>query len=326
MGLYKRKTTRREFAKGITMGAGAFTVAGLHALTNASERTDQRQQAYSVRLTHLGTAGWEITDGTVVILLDPYYTRLKLADNSSVSQNDKRPIYGDQDFIAPDAKAIEEHAPKHVDYILVSHTHWDHALDVPYIASKTSAEIVGSESTANLALISGIREEKIIPVKGGEDYDFKTFSMRVIPSLHTPLNNRHLLDTRVLPKNAKVPLRRGDYVEGGTYSFLIRIGGHQILTMSSVNYIERELEGLRPDILLMTPGGEGPVYKYVERLMNALGQPQMIFFNHWDKFGLPYGAPQDERINALNNYGERLAKLYPKSIFKTLKHFESFMI
>jgi L-ascorbate metabolism protein UlaG (beta-lactamase superfamily) len=221
---------------------------------------------------------------------------------------------------------IDEYAPKHVGYILVSHTHWDHALDVPYIAAKTSAEIIGSESTANLALASGVKEDKMIPIKGGEDYDFQNFSVRVIPSLHTPLNNRHLLDTRVLPRNAKVPLRRGDYVEGGTYSFLIRIGGHQILTMSSVNYIERELEGLRPDVLLLVPGSGVSIYRYVERLMSTLGEPPMIFFTHWDKFGLPYGTPQDERISGGKNYGERLAKVYPKSIFRTLTHFELFTI
>jgi hypothetical protein len=96
--------------------------------------------------------------------------------------------------------------------------------------------------------------------------------------------------------------------------------------MSSVNYIERELEGLRPDILLMAPGSDGPIYQYVERLMRALAEPKMIFFTHWDKLGLPYGAPQDERINGVRNYGERLAKAYPRSIFRTLTHFESFTI
>jgi L-ascorbate metabolism protein UlaG (beta-lactamase superfamily) len=322
----KRCITRRELAKTITMGAGFFAVARSHGMTTASDRSDQKQQSYSVKLSYLGTAGWEITDGKTVILLDPYYTRLKLDDDSPASRNDKRPLYGDQDLVAPDAEVIDAHAPKHVDYILVSHTHWDHALDVPYIAAKTSAEIIGSESTANLAIASGIKEDKIIPVKGGEDYDFQTFSVRVIPSLHTPLKNKHLLDTRVLPKNTKVPLRRGDYVEGGTYSFLIRIGGHQILTTSSVNYIERELEGLRPDILFLAPGTGVPIYRYVERLMSALGEPPMVFFTHWDKFGLPYGASQEERIIGVKNYGERLAKAYTKSIFRTLAHFESFMI
>jgi hypothetical protein len=94
------------------------------------------------------------------------------------------------------------------------------------------AEIIGSESTANLALASGVKEDKIIPVKGGEDYDFQNFSVRVIPSLHTPLNNKHLLDTRVLPRNAKVP-----------------------------------------------------IYRYIERLIGALGEPPMVFFTHWTSSG-----------------------------------------
>jgi hypothetical protein len=96
--------------------------------------------------------------------------------------------------------------------------------------------------------------------------------------------------------------------------------------MSSGNYIERELEGLRPDVLLVVPGSDGSIYRYVERLMTVLGKPQIVFFTHWDKFGLPFGVSQDERMNALQDYGKRLAKVYPKSIFRTLKHFESFKI
>jgi hypothetical protein len=52
----------------------------------------------------------------------------------------------------------------------------------------------------------------------------------------------------------------------------------------------------------------------------------MVFFTHWDKFRLPYGAPQDERITGVKNYGERLAKTYARSTFRTLTHFESFTI
>jgi L-ascorbate metabolism protein UlaG (beta-lactamase superfamily) len=31
-----------------------------------------------LRLTHLGAAGWEITDGERVMLLDPYLSRLRV--------------------------------------------------------------------------------------------------------------------------------------------------------------------------------------------------------------------------------------------------------
>ena len=94
--------------------------------------------------------------------------------------------------------------------------------------------------------------------------------------------------------------------------------------MSFFNCIEREFEGLRPDIVLMTPGGDGPIYRYVERLMQALGEPVIVLFTHWDKHGLPYGALQDEGIKAMTSYGEKLKKVYPKSTFRVLKHFETF--
>ncbi len=37
-----------------------------------NHRSDDRQKADSIILTYLGTAGWEITVGKIVILLDPY--------------------------------------------------------------------------------------------------------------------------------------------------------------------------------------------------------------------------------------------------------------
>jgi hypothetical protein len=39
-----------------------------------------------------------------------------------------------------------------------------------------------------------------------------------------------------------------------------------------------------------------------------------------------YGTPQDERINALKGYGEKVKKTYAKSAFRTLKHFEIFAV
>ncbi len=51
MSFFRRNTTRREFAKGVTIGAGAFAVGGSHALTKASDGTDQKQQKYAVKLT-----------------------------------------------------------------------------------------------------------------------------------------------------------------------------------------------------------------------------------------------------------------------------------
>ena len=73
--------------------------------------------------------------------------------------------------------------------------------------------------------------------------------------------------------------------------FLMRIAGHEVLTMGSMNFIEREVEGLRPDIALV---GAAPshleIYRYTPRLMGALGSPPVVIPTHADNFRGPYGS------------------------------------
>jgi hypothetical protein len=48
----------------------------------------------SVTLSYLGTAGWEITDGKTVVLIDPYISRLKtVTPNDLVLDDDPRPLF-----------------------------------------------------------------------------------------------------------------------------------------------------------------------------------------------------------------------------------------
>ena len=53
-----------------------------------------------------------------------------------------------------DRKVIDAHISK-ADYILVTHTHLDHVLDMPYIARKTGAQVIGTESASNFARDNG---------------------------------------------------------------------------------------------------------------------------------------------------------------------------
>ena len=88
------------------------------------------------------------------------------------------------DPAVPDTVAIDRHIDR-ADYILLRHTHYVHALDAPYIARTRKAIIIGSESAANIARDYGVPDDQIITVRGGEDFDFGTFSVRVFPSLHS---------------------------------------------------------------------------------------------------------------------------------------------
>ncbi len=137
-----------------------------------------------ITLSYLGTAGWGITNGKVVILIDPYLSRLKtVTPNDSVLPEDTRPLITSEDFVNSDQAVIDARITR-ADCILITHTHFDHAMDMPYIAKKYAATVVGTESTINFAKANGVPDAQVITVKGGEDYQFPAFSVRVIPSLH----------------------------------------------------------------------------------------------------------------------------------------------
>ncbi len=61
-------------------------------------------------------------------------------------------------------------------------------LDAPYISNKTGAVIICTESHANIARAYGVPDERLIVVRGGEGIiDSEGFSLRIMPSLHSPL-------------------------------------------------------------------------------------------------------------------------------------------
>lgn len=254
------------------------------------------QSGEDIELTYLGAAGWKISDGRVVVLVDPWITRAKYAGPGH--PEDTRPDYQRND-IAPVDTALVDSIIDRADFILVHHTHFDHMGDVPYIAMKTGAKVIGTETAIRILEAYDVPADQLYPVQGGEDYQFDGFSVRVIPSIHSALNEKHYLDSRRYDRSTELelPLRINQFIEGGSLMFYARFAHHEILTMGSMNFVERETEGLRPDILLAGINGSRlGLYKFDERLMAATGYPPVVIPTHWDSFSLPYGFSQQANI------------------------------
>ena len=184
-------------------------------------------------------------------------------------------------------------------YIFVHHTHFDHAADVPYIAMKTGARVIGTESLSNLLKAHGVPEKQIITVQGGEDYDFENFSVKILPSLHSALGDKQYFSSEKIPSDIKVPLQIKEYVEGGSLMFFFRFKNHKVMTMGSMNFIEKEIIGLRPDILLAgSANSRKEIYNYTRRLLKATGFPKTVIPTHWDDFRVQYDAPQEKAIKS----------------------------
>jgi len=85
-----------------------------------------------VRVTYLGTNGYQFEFKGHALLVDPYFSRVDL---SSVALGSR---------IQPNAARINDglrHLAPKADAILVTHGHFDHLLDVPVIMAKTRAQI-----------------------------------------------------------------------------------------------------------------------------------------------------------------------------------------
>jgi L-ascorbate metabolism protein UlaG (beta-lactamase superfamily) len=271
-------------------------------------------QQEALKLTYLGTAGWKISDGDLTVLIDPYISRVKLGTGPGISPEDTRPTVSRSDYFVSDTLAIDSLITR-ADFILVHHAHFDHLSDVPYIAEKTGAKVVGTETTCNILRAYGIPEEQLYPVRGGEDYQFEEFSVRVIPSIHSALNDKHYLDSRTYTEVPQAPLRVSEFIEGGSLMFLVRFSKHQVLTMGSMNFVERELEGLAPDILLAGVNqSQLGLYNYNERLLRVTSNPRVIIPTHWDNFRLPYGFSQQASVKLkLLPFREDVSRLSPET-------------
>jgi L-ascorbate metabolism protein UlaG (beta-lactamase superfamily) len=242
----------------------------------------------TVTVTYLGVAGWRLTDGTHVILVDPYYSRPRLDAPEGTP-------------LVPDAAAIAARAPARADLVLVGHSHFDHALDVPAVALRTGAQVLGSESTARLARAGGVPADHVIAVKGGEDYQFDGFSVRVLPSLHSALDGKHTFaGATLVPADVKLPLPMSGYVEGGTFAYLVRLGGREIFISSTANFIERELEGLHPDVAIAGVGLREEIHDYSCRLVRVLDLPPLVVASHFDAWREPF----DPSASSLAHLGD----------------------
>ena len=284
-------------------------------------------QSEALKLTYLGTAGWKITDGEFTVLVDPYSSRIKLGTGPGISPEDTRPSVSRSDYFVSDTLAIDSLITR-ADFILVHHSHFDHLSDVPYIARKTGAKVVGTETTCNILRAYGIPDEQLYPVRGGEDYQFEKFSVRVIPSIHSALNDKHYLDSRTYTEAPEVPLRVSEFIEGGSLMFLARFSGHKVLTMGSMNFVERELEGVSPDILLAGVNqSQLGLYRYNERLLRVTGNPRVIIPTHWDNFRLPYGFSQESSVTLkLLPFKEDVGRLSPESEVIIPVHLETITV
>ncbi|MEU8223467.1 MBL fold metallo-hydrolase [Kribbella sp. NPDC048915] len=270
--------------------AGAAGVAGAVGLEGRSEAaTEPKSQAKPksqanrepVELTWFGTHAWQIRCGKSIVLTDPWLTRFQTGTFTPEGADPKSKL-----VIKPDV--IDRHLST-ADAILVHHGHYDHMADVPYVAKKTQATVLCTETHANVLRAMKTPNELLSPVRGGEYLPFEGFTIEVFPSLHSCGGKRH---TYAYPGyRYDVPSRPRvieDLVEGGTLAYVITIGGLRILSLSTANFDPNALRDLEVDVVFAAPGGEPGI---TDRLLRTVKGVRTVIATHWDDFDQPLDRP-----------------------------------
>lgn len=225
-----------------------------------------------VTLKWLGTAGWEIQIGQTKILIDPFLTR-------------------QQPVVAEEWKTDEEAVLNVIggaDYIFAGHSHADHIADIPFIAKRFGAKVIGSRTTVNLALSAGVEQSQLTSIIGGEKLDFKDFSVQVIKSQHGILTRN---GEKRQPRSAEIarppsgPILGRHFVEGGSYLYYFTFGKLRVLHQSTGNFIEGNLHGLEPDVAIFA---ENSNYDWSEAL--KILRPKTVIVHHYDNWRVPFSS------------------------------------
>jgi L-ascorbate metabolism protein UlaG (beta-lactamase superfamily) len=214
-------------------------------------------------------------------LLDPYITRAPLTQVA----------FG---RISSDLSAIAQHVPR-ADAIVVGHTHFDHALDVPAIARQTGAKVFGSRSAIKLCRAAKLPDSQLHMVERepGQDAivaEVGPFTLRFAPSAHS----RFLLGRVPYPGEISdcddVPVKTGDYRCGAVFRVEMQVAGRTIVHLGSAELAPGGTIPRDIDLLLLCVAGWRSSPDLPERVMRSLS-PQRVLLSHWDNFFLPMQQP-----------------------------------
>jgi len=244
------------------------------------------ENSASVVVTWLGVTTLLFDDGETQVLIDGFFSRPALSDSLL-----RRPVVNDAATIN---FAMHEFRMRRLAAIIPVHSHFDHAMDVGAIANRSSASVMGSESTANIARGAGVPEDQIIVAELGLPYEFGEFLVRILRSKHAPVGWR---GNPPLPGTIDEPLAIPQPVsawrEGASYSIVVEHPQGTTLVQGSAGFVEGGLEGVAADVVMLSVGGlttldRDYAEKYWQELVTTTGA-KTVYPIHFDDFTRPFG-------------------------------------
>jgi hypothetical protein len=197
--------------------------------------------------------------------------------------------------------------------VLVTHPHFDHLMDVPFICREFGAAAYGSANTCAILRAHDIPPEQIKEIRPGDAFADGPFSIRVFAAVHGRIFGR-VPYTNPLPKRLIPPLRLSDYRLDCELSFEVRTGSLTVLFWNRAS----PYGAPSADVLVITTERSPKAFG---ELLRAV-QPKAVIPIHWDDFFRSLEKPIQPMIGLPGWTGRLFGRMDPHVFARALQREE----
>ncbi len=230
-----------------------------------------------MNITYLGTNTLLITQGDTTLLVDPHFSRPTMLSLLGKIRPDPARI----------ASGLTRSGINRLDGILLTHTHYDHALDATEVLRQAGGTLYGSESAIHLVQGAGLGVKTGVQVVPRQIYQIGSLQVCFHPARHVnfpaPMGWLMPAEGRIT-RPLRPPTWLWNYQCGAVYAIQV----DRTLIFGSAGFEPGAYRGLAVESVVLGVGGlDLQPQSYLQALYSqAVLDPgaRQVFLSHWDNF------------------------------------------
>jgi L-ascorbate metabolism protein UlaG (beta-lactamase superfamily) len=238
----------------------------------------------SVHALFLGTSSMAWTDGEHTWMLDGFFSRQPVGQVLFGSLQVER----EQVLAVAHAVFSRLQVPARLDGVWVAHSHYDHALDAPFLVQQFGGLLYGSRSTRQIALGQGLPEASTQTLEDSPTHSVGAFEIQAVVSAHAPTGFTGGFNQTPL----SLPAHALAFKEGVSYTFVVSHAGKpKALIQPSAGFVPNQNRDIEVDTVFLGAGGLG---KQTDAYLQAYWKEMVtqtkakrVYLIHWDDFTKP---------------------------------------